>query len=73
MRSLRHIELLVRCFSRLILGLTNGIMAAARTSVRELCGREHVVTGMVYIGGEVRELRWHSAPTRGDKRVDREF
>ncbi|CAN0447881.1 unnamed protein product, partial [Ascophyllum nodosum] len=37
--------------SRVMIGLTNGIVAAVRTSVREICGREHVVTGMVYIGG----------------------
>ncbi|CAN0354461.1 unnamed protein product [Ascophyllum nodosum] len=37
--------------TRLLLGLTNGMLAAARISLREMCGREHVVIGMVYMGG----------------------
>eukprot|EP00752_Nemacystus_decipiens_P004106 g3756.t1 len=35
--------------SRFILGLTNHIMAALRTSVSEICGPEHVVVGMTYL------------------------
>ena len=32
------------------------MLAAARISLREMCGREHVVIGMVYMGGKIREL-----------------
>ncbi|CAM9645936.1 unnamed protein product [Ectocarpus fasciculatus] len=34
--------------SRFILGLTNGIMPALRTTLSEVCGKEHVVQGMTY-------------------------
>ncbi|CAM9212872.1 unnamed protein product [Ectocarpus sp. 12 AP-2014] len=37
--------------SRFVLGLTNGIMPAVRTMTREVCGPEHVVSGMNYIAG----------------------
>ncbi|CAN0007258.1 unnamed protein product [Ectocarpus fasciculatus] len=37
--------------SRFVLGLTNGIMPAVRTLTREVCGPEHVVSGMSYIAG----------------------
>ncbi|CAM9676943.1 unnamed protein product [Ectocarpus sp. 6 AP-2014] len=37
--------------SRFVLGLTNGIMPAVRTLTREVCGPEHVVSGMNYIAG----------------------
>lgn len=43
---------LLRMVIRLLLGLTNGTMAASRTSLREVCGRQHVVIGMAYLGGE---------------------
>eukprot|EP00752_Nemacystus_decipiens_P005837 g5273.t1 len=35
--------------SRLLLGLTNGIVPALRISLKETCGPEHVVTGMAYL------------------------
>ncbi|CAN0090137.1 unnamed protein product [Ectocarpus sp. 4 AP-2014] len=35
--------------SRLILGLTNGIMAALRVSLNEVCGPKHVLVGMNYL------------------------
>lgn len=38
--------------ARLILGLTNGNMPALRTTVNEVCGREHVVVGMIYFSSE---------------------
>jgi len=41
---------------RFLLGMTNGIVITARTSLRELCGREYVVKGMVYFGGKTRTL-----------------
>ena len=31
-------------------------MAAARISMRELCGQKHVVKGMTYVAGEKMEL-----------------
>ncbi|CAM9856631.1 unnamed protein product, partial [Ectocarpus sp. 12 AP-2014] len=34
---------------RLILGLTNGIMAALRVSLNEVCGPKHVLVGMNYL------------------------
>lgn len=37
---------------RLILGLTNGITPALRTTLREVCGKEHVLRGMTYLSGE---------------------
>eukprot|EP00752_Nemacystus_decipiens_P005353 g4854.t1 len=37
--------------SRFVLGLLNGIMPAVRAMTREVCGPEHVVMGMNYIGG----------------------
>ena len=37
---------------RLILGLTNGITPALRTTLREVCGEEHVLRGMIYLSGE---------------------
>lgn len=38
---------------RFVLGLLNGIMPAVRTMTREICGPEHVVMGMTYVGGEI--------------------
>ena len=38
------------------------MMAAARISLREMCGREHVVIGMVYMGGEMRGLSSYYSP-----------
>eukprot|EP00904_Undaria_pinnatifida_P012601 jgi/Undpi1/8471/HiC_scaffold_25.g10938.m1 len=35
--------------SRLILGLTNGMASATKTTMREVCGQEHVMQGMSYI------------------------
>ncbi|CAM9145508.1 unnamed protein product, partial [Hapterophycus canaliculatus] len=35
--------------SRLVLGLTNGIMPALRTSLNEVCGPEHLVVGMTIL------------------------
>ncbi|CAM9990827.1 unnamed protein product, partial [Ectocarpus fasciculatus] len=35
--------------SRFILGVTNGIMAALRISLNEVCGRKHVLVGMNYL------------------------
>ncbi|CAN0494585.1 unnamed protein product, partial [Scytosiphon promiscuus] len=35
--------------SRLVLGLTNGIMPALRTSLHEVCGPEHLVVGMTIL------------------------
>ncbi|CAN0523010.1 unnamed protein product, partial [Scytosiphon promiscuus] len=32
--------------TRLILGLTNGIALALRTTTREVCGEEHILQGM---------------------------
>ncbi|CAM9138178.1 unnamed protein product, partial [Hapterophycus canaliculatus] len=40
---------LVALLSRFILGLTNGIMPALRTTLSEVCGPEHVVLGMTYV------------------------
>lgn len=41
------------CLShRFVLGLTNGIAPALRTTMRDLCGLEHVMKGMTYLGGE---------------------
>ncbi|CAM9609748.1 unnamed protein product, partial [Laminaria digitata] len=37
--------------SRFILGLTNGISPALRTTLRETCGHEHVLQGMTYFSG----------------------
>lgn len=37
---------------RLILGLTNGITPALKTTLREVCGEEHVLRGMTYLSGE---------------------
>ncbi|CAM9674916.1 unnamed protein product [Ectocarpus sp. 6 AP-2014] len=34
--------------TRLVLGLTNGIMPALRTTLSEVCGKKHVVQGMTY-------------------------
>lgn len=44
---------------RLLLGLTNGVMLAVRTTVRESCGDEHVFEGMTYLAGKatIREAR----------------
>lgn len=42
----------VACSFRFILGLLNGIMPAVRTTVHEVCGPEHVVMGLAYVGGE---------------------
>ncbi|CAM9177422.1 unnamed protein product [Scytosiphon promiscuus] len=39
----------VALVSRFIMGLTNGIMPALRTTISEVCGPEHVVLGMTYI------------------------
>lgn len=50
--SRRHIDPPTQQFLRLLLGMTEGIVITVRTSLRELCGREHVVTGVVYIGGK---------------------
>lgn len=37
-----------------MIGMTNGIMPASRTCVRELCRQEHAVMGLTYLGGEKR-------------------
>ncbi|CAB1106620.1 unnamed protein product [Ectocarpus sp. CCAP 1310/34] len=37
--------------TRLVLGLTNGIMPALRTTLSEVCGKKHVVQGMTYTSG----------------------
>ena len=37
--------------SRFVLGMMNGITPALRTTVREICGAEHVVQAMAYIDG----------------------
>eukprot|EP00752_Nemacystus_decipiens_P007148 g6401.t1 len=37
--------------SRFILGMMNGITPALRTTVRDICGTEHVVQAMAYIDG----------------------
>ena len=42
----------VLLWSRLILGLTNGMASATKTTMREVCGQEHVMQGMSYICGE---------------------
>jgi len=44
---------------RLLLGLTNGIMAASRTSIRDVCGPYHADVGMAYLGGENAILSSH--------------
>eukprot|EP00903_Cladosiphon_okamuranus_P005914 g5847.t1 len=37
--------------SRFVLGMMNGITPALRTTIREICGSEHVVQAMTYIDG----------------------
>lgn len=37
---------------RFVLGLANGIVPALRTTLRELCGPEHMVRAMSYFSGK---------------------
>lgn len=48
---------------RMLLGLTNGIMAASRTSLREVCGSYHAEVGMAYLDGENAVLTSHEVQT----------
>lgn len=65
-----------QCLSRrFILGLTNGISPALRTTLREACGHEHVLQGMTYFSGEncyMRNLVLH-LPTLNNIHAETQF
>lgn len=37
---------------RVLLGLTNGVVTAARAFMRDVCGQQHVAVGFTYLGGK---------------------
>lgn len=43
---------LLSLHSRFLLGLLNGMMAASKTLVSEVCGKEHEATGMNVVTSE---------------------